>query len=142
MIKNFCLLFIAFVSSIGVQAQNSDSTAIHKVLNEQVQAWNKGDIDSFMKGYWNSDSLLFVGSKGPNYGWQSTLENYKKRYPDTATMGKLVFTILETKILSNNHAFILGKWHLTRSVGDIGGYYTLLFRKINGQWYIVVDHTS
>ena len=140
--KLFCMMLAFAANTYCASAQNKDSAAIHKVLEAQVQAWNNGDIDAFMKGYWNSDSLLFVGSKGPNYGWQTTLENYKKSYPDTTVMGKLVFTILETKMLSADHAFILGKWHLTRSIGDIGGFYTLLFKKINGQWYIIVDHTS
>ena len=132
------LLFLSVLS----YAQNKDSIAIHKVLSTQVSAWNNGNIDVFMKGYWNSDSLLFIGAKGPTYGWQTTLENYKKRYPDTTAMGKLKFTILETKMLSKDNAFILGNWHLTRTIGDVGGYFTLLFRKINGEWVIIADHTS
>ena len=111
-------------------------------MNKQVIAWNSGDIDAFMTTYWKDDSLLFVGSKGPVYGWQTTLESYKKSYPDTVAMGKLHFEILRIQFLSYKYSFVFGKWHLTRSVGDTGGYFTLLFRKIKKQWVIVADHTS
>src|SRR3954471_20450026 len=124
---NFLIcLFISFAAS----AQTKDELAIRGVMNKQVNAWNTGDIDAFMTTYWKNDSLLFVGSKGPIYGWQTTLESYKKSYPDTATMGKLHFEILRIQFLSYNYGFVLGKWHLTRSLGDTGGYFTLLFRKI------------
>lgn len=95
-----------------------------------------------MQSYWHSDSLLFVGSGGPTYGWKTTLDHYKKNYPDTVAMGKLAFDILEVKMLSAYNSFVLGRWHLARKTGDIGGYFTLLFRKINGMWVIVADHTS
>ena len=131
----FCINFFA-------TAQSADETAIRAVMDAQLKAWNNGDIDAFMQTYLKSDSLLFVGSKGPTYGWQNTLDNYKKHYPDTAAMGKLDFTILEVRKLSAEYSFVLGKWHLTRSIGDIGGAFTLLFRKINGKWLIVADHSS
>jgi hypothetical protein len=87
--------------------------------------------------------LKFIGSSGVTYGYKQTLSSYKKRYSDTAQMGKLFFDLVkEVKKLSPDYYFILGKWFLKRSVGDIGGLYTLLFRKINGRWVIVVDHTS
>ncbi len=136
---SICILFLI---SLSVFAQYSTEPAIRAVLNEQVKAWNNGNIDAFMQTYWKSDSLLFVGLKGPTYGWQTTSGNYKKNYPDTATMGKLDFNILEIKSLSKEYAFVLGKWHLSRTMGDIGGYFTLLFHQIKGQWYIIVDHTS
>ena len=131
-------IFIAFAAN----AQSKDEQEIRSLLQAQTTAWNRGDIDAFMKTYWNSDSLLFVGSKGPAYGWQTTLEGYKKRYPDTTVMGKLDFDLLQMKPLSQEYFFVLGKWHLQRSIGDIGGYFTLLFRKIKNQWVIVADHTS
>jgi len=137
------LLFVLLVNITLLSfAQNADETSIRAVMNEQVKAWNNGNIDAFMQTYWKSDSLLFIGSAGPTYGWQTTLQHYKKSYPDTVAMGKLQFDILQVKLLSTEYSFVLGKWHLTRSIGDVGGYFTLLFRKINGQWLIVVDHTS
>lgn len=124
------------------QAQSKDEQAIRKILSNQTHYWNQGNIDSFMVGYWNNDSLMFIGKSGVTYGYNNTLNNYKKGYSDTAQMGKLTFNILQVKRLSNDHYFVLGKWFLKRSVGDIGGHYTLLFRKIKGQWVIVADHSS
>lgn len=124
------------------QAQSKDEQAIRKILSNQTQYWNQGNIDSFMVGYWNNDSLLFIGKSHVTYGYINALNNYKQGYSDTAQMGKLTFNILQVKRLSNDHYFVLGKWFLKRSVGDIGGHYTLLFRKIKGQWVIVADHSS
>lgn len=123
-------------------AQKADELAIRKVMDTQTNAWNSGNIDAFMETYWKSDSLVFIGSTGPTYGWQTTLEHYKERYPDTAAMGKLHFDLLQVKALSAYYYFVIGKWHLQRTIGDIGGFFTLLFRKINGKWVIITDHTS
>ena len=95
-----------------------------------------------MKGYWENDSLMFIGKSGVTYGYKNTLENYKKNYPDTAAMGKLTFTLIQVKRLSPEYYHVTGKWHLKRTIGDIGGHYTLLFRKIKGQWVIISDHSS
>ncbi len=119
-----------------------DEMAIRKVLTDQNASWNEGNIEAFMQGYWQSDSLMFIGKSGVTYGWDKTLANYKKGYPDTAAMGKLAFDILEVKPLSANYYFVVGKWFLKRSVGDVGGHFTLLFRKIENKWVIVADHSS
>jgi ketosteroid isomerase-like protein len=129
-----------FVSSSF--AQSKDETAIRNAMAEQLAAWNTGNIDRFMHTYWQSDSLMFIGKSGVTYGWQKTLDNYKKGYPDTAAMGKLDFTLLEVKKLSELYFFVVGKWHLARSIGDVGGAFTLLFKKINNSWVIVADHSS
>jgi ketosteroid isomerase-like protein len=134
-----CLLILG--SCIVLHAQD-DKQAIFKVLETQRIAWNNGDIDGFMQGYWKSDSLMFVGKDAPVYGWQKTLDRYKKAYPDKATMGKLTFTVLKVDLLDDTNAFTLGAWHLDREKDAPGGYFTLWFRKINGLWVIVVDHTS
>jgi ketosteroid isomerase-like protein len=123
-------------------AYSQDKATVLKVLDDQQQAWNRGDIDGFMQGYWKSDSLVFVGKAATLYGWQSTIDRYKKAYPDKATMGQLTFTILQVRLLNADNAFVLGGWHLKREKDAPGGYFTLLFRKINGEWKIVVDHTS
>lgn len=123
-------------------AQTKDETAIRQVLQQQNTDWNKGDIPAFMQGYWQDDSLAFIGRKGATYGWENTLHNYQQAYPDTSTMGKLQFSDLQLRRLSPAYYFIVGKWHLTRIQGDVGGTFTLLFRKIKGKWKIVVDHTS
>ena len=123
-------------------ASSSAETAIRQLMADQVAAWNSGNIDEFMKGYWNNDSLMFIGHSGITYGYQQTLDNYKKNYSNADQMGKLFFTLLKVKRLSPDYYFVIGKWLLKRKTGDIGGIYTLLFRKIDGQWRIVCDHTS
>ncbi len=136
----FFVLFI-FLFSFS-NAQTKDEMAIRDALNVQVNAWNAGDIDHYMQTYWQSDSLMFIGKNGITYGWENTLSKYKKGYPDTAAMGKLEFTIIEIKRLSVLYFHVTGKWHLARSVGDIAGHFTLLFKKVKNKWVIVSDHTS
>jgi ketosteroid isomerase-like protein len=137
-------LFLVFFLLVTIQlfAQSKNELAIRNILDKQTAAWNRGDIDGFMKGYWENDSLMFIGKSGVTYGWTNTLKNYKKGYPDTAAMGKLTFTLIQVKKLSKEYYHFTGKWFLKRSIGDIGGHYTLLFRKINGRWVIVSDHSS
>jgi ketosteroid isomerase-like protein len=132
------LLFL----SLSVLAQSNDETAIRKVMADQTAAWNRGSIDDFMKGYWNNDSLIFVGKSGLSYGYTNALNNYKKNYGNADKMGTLFFTLLKINRIAPDHCFVIGKWLLKRKVGDIGGIYTLLFRKIGGHWLIVCDHTS
>jgi ketosteroid isomerase-like protein len=139
--KQILFAALCFIS-LSTLAQNKNETAILKMLQAQETAWNNGNLETFMKGYWQNDSLLFIGKNGPKYGFNTTLENYKKGYPDTARMGKFSSTILSMKKLSKEYYFIVGKWYLKRTVGDVSGHYTLLIRKINGEWVIVADHSS
>ncbi len=136
------LLTILIFLTCTIHAQNKDELAIRNLLARQTEDWNKGNIEAFMKGYWESDSLVFVGKRGPTYGYRTTLENYKKSYPDTASMGKLHFNILTVKPISPDTYFVLGKWMLKRTIGDVDGHYTLLLKKIKGEWVIVADHSS
>lgn len=128
--------------SFSVNAQSKDELMIRSLLEQQRQDWNTGNIEKFMDTYWRSDSLMFIGQSGITYGWQNTLNNYKKGYPDTAAMGKLKFDILEVKRLSVMYFFVAGKWHLTRSIGNVEGHFTLLFKKVKNKWVIVADHSS
>lgn len=143
--KIYLLLFIVAISYAGL-AQNytAEKLIISQVLIKQQAAWNAGNIEKFMSGYWFSDSLQFVGRKGITLGWQNTLDNYKKSYPDTTAMGKLTFEITKIDVLCKHDAFVVGKWYLNRhaSKGNIGGYFTLLFKKMKGKWVIVSDHSS
>lgn len=139
--KNLFLLLLLTLAGYLSHAQ-ADEQAIRSVLAAQAAAWNNGSIDEYMHGYWNNDSLVFVGKNGPTYGYQQTLERYKKSYSDTAKMGKLSFDILQVSRLSSDYYFVLGKWSLARSIGDVGGSFTLLFRRIKGKWRIVADHSS
>ena len=139
------LLFIVLYISVGIgtiYAQAGPEKQIRRILKEQTAAWNRGDIDAFMQGYWNNDSLLFVGKNGPTYGFTNTLNNYTKNYPNKDYMGLLNFTLLEVKPLSKQLWMVLGKWELTRNAGNVSGHYTLLFKKINGVWVIIMDHSS
>jgi ketosteroid isomerase-like protein len=138
--KKLIPAFLLILSSFLSRAQ--DKQAILAVMHNQELAWNHADVEGFMQGYWKSDSLVFVGKTAPAYGWQTTLDNYKKRYPGKAAMGQLKFTIMQVKVLDAVNAFVLGGWHLKRVKGDLGGYYTLWFKKIKGEWKIVCDHTS
>ena len=140
--KKYPFLFVVIILPFFSPAQDKDADAIRDVLRVQAEAWNRGNIDEFMRGYWENDSLKFIGKSGVTYGYKKTFERYKTNYSDTAQMGKLFFDILEVKRLSPEYYFVLGKWFLKRSVGDIGGVYTLIFRKVNGRWVIVADHTS
>jgi hypothetical protein len=141
--KKFVAISLLFsIASTALLAQSKNETAIRNILSEQTTAWNNGNIESFMKGYWKNDSLMFIGKSGVTYGWVNTLNNYKKGYPDAAAMGKLTFTLISVKKLSAKYYSVTGKWQLNRSIGDVGGHYTLLFRKIYGQWFIVSDHSS
>ncbi len=124
-------------------SQTEDVKAIiTKLMDDQEVAWNKGDLEGFMYPYSKSDSLKFIGKSGITYGWQKTLDNYKKNYPDKATMGTLDFTILSIDEVSTSAAVVVGKWFLKREKGDVGGYFTLVWRRTETRWVIVMDHTS
>ncbi len=135
------ILFAVLLMAFGA-GRAQDRQAIAHVLETQRQAWNRGSIEDFMQGYWQSDSLLFVGKSAPTYGWQNTLNNYKQRYPDKAAMGVLTFRIIKIEVLDAANAFMLGGWQLQRTADQPGGYFTLWFKKIKGEWKIVCDHTS
>jgi len=140
--KIYPLLICLSFWGLQASAQNADEKAILQILEDQTLCWNKGDLDNFVKGYWNNDSVMFIGSKRVIYGYQNTLQRYKTTYSDTAQMGKLAFTILHVKKLSPEYYFVVGKWALSRTAGDADGHFTLLFRKIRGEWKIVADHSS
>jgi len=137
------ILIVLLAFSIGAHAQKSnEKQKILDVLENQRIDWNKGDVEAYMQGYWKSDSLLFVGKSGPTYGWQKTLENYKKGYPDKSAMGFLTFGIKKVELIAKDQAFVLGSWNVKREKDELKGYFTLLLRKIEGVWKVVVDHSS
>ncbi len=126
------------------QAHTAEKLSISQILIKQQTEWNKGHIEGFMASYWKSDSLEFVGKKGLTNGWKNTLNMYKKSYPNTTAMGMLNFDIIKIDVLTDNAAYVVGRWQLTRDKekGNLSGYFTLLFKKINGEWVIVSDHSS
>lgn len=119
-----------------------DEPAIRKILEEQVAAWNRGDIAGFMQTYDNSPNVTFVGGRGLTRGWQPVMERYKKSYPDKGAMGTLTFSELETTTLGAGHAMAIGRWQLQRDKDRPGGYFTLILKKGRAGWRIVHDHSS
>lgn len=141
--KKLLLLLISFYCFVANAETSDDKKQILNILDRQTKAWNDGNVVDFMNGYWESDSLMYIGKSGVTYGFKSTLERYKKNYPDKSTMGTLKFDIIKVNFISNDACFVVGKWHLTRpEKGDVGGHYTLLWRKMKGNWVIVADHSS
>jgi hypothetical protein len=141
--KFLAVLFSIFLFNTATAQTNSKEVEeIKKLLDRQNQDWNRGDVEAFMVGYWDNDSLMFVGKSGVTYGYKNTLANYKRGYPDTASMGKLSFTYIDFKRISPEYYQLTGKYYLTRTIGDASGHFTLLIRKINGKWVIVYDHSS
>ena len=143
--KTMLLLIILSCSVISIFGQNDEKNAeavIKTVLNMQTRAWNEGNLEKYMEGYWKSDSLKFIGKNGITKGWSATLENYKKSYPDKAAMGELRFDIISQKPLSDEHYLVIGKWHLKREKDALEGHFSLVWRNINGKWVIVSDHSS
>ena len=141
-ISVFCLLQTAAILSAQTSLNPADSVAVVTAMARQETAWNRGDIDEFMETYWKSDNLQFIGANGPTYGWQQTLDNYKRRYPDREAMGKLSFDILTIDQRSPTVISLVGKFHLERTIGNLEGYFLLLWQKFDGKWLIVADHTS
>ncbi len=123
------------------QPSATDIAAIRVVLEKQVNAWNEGNIDGFMEGYWKSDSLLFIGPK-ITYGWDSTLVRYKKSYPDKAAMGQLRFDIMRVDFVSKDSYLVTGRYTLMRANDQPTGIFTLWVKRINDEWVVVYDHTS
>ncbi len=141
--KRAGLIIVFILVALGAGANNKKSErAIRAMLTAQVTEWNKGNIEGYMHGYWENDSLLFIGSKGPRYGYDVTLKKYKEAYADLAHMGQLTSVITRMERLSGKCYFVVGTWALKRSAGDVGGSYTLLIKKIKGQWVVVADHSS
>jgi ketosteroid isomerase-like protein len=136
------ILFACILIVVNSSAQSKDEQTIRKMLADQISFWNKGDIPGFMQGYWKNDSLVFIGKNGPTYGFNNTLHNYQKNYPNKDYMGVLNFDILNVQAIEKDHYFVIGKFMLDRKVGNASGHFTLIFKRIKGVWKIVSDHSS
>jgi uncharacterized protein (TIGR02246 family) len=117
-------------------------SAIENILRVQQDAWNRGDIDAFMEHYWKNDDLTFSSSGKTTRGWRATLAHYREHYPTREKMGRVTLSGLEITPLGDAAAFVLGRWKVDRQTEPVGGNFTLVFRKIDGRWLIVHDHTS
>ena len=136
------ILFLLLTAIPTLGQTNTTENAIRKVMDDQASAWNRGDIDAFMQGYWRSPELKFVSGDRITRGWQQTLDNYKRSYPDKAAMGTLTFSDLEITVLSKDAGFVIGSWSLAREKDRPHGKFTLLFRKFKDGWRITADHSS
>jgi len=136
------LSLAAFSRPTGAQPQSDYAAAILTLLKDQTAAWNRGDVEGFMNGYWNSNQTEFVSSEGVSRGWQALLERYRRSYPDRKTMGRLTFSDLEIRVECSTAAYALGEYHLQREDDNPSGVFTLNFRKFPEGWRIVVDHTT
>ena len=136
-------VFTAFGQQKEISSTYKQSVAeISKMLHRDAKHWSEGNIEAFMESYIKSDSLVFVGRRGLTYGWQQTLENYKKGYPTKEHMGHLRFDLLNFKELASDVFLVIGKYNLTRTVGDASGYFSIILKKLEGRWKIIADHSS
>lgn len=130
--------------ALGQNAADAEKTAIRALLATQVDAWNRGDLEGFMAGYWKSPELSFISGTTETRGWEPTLERYRKKYQgEGKEMGKLDFFDLRVEMLGTEAALVRGHWHLKMKNGqEPGGLFTLVLRKFAAGWRIVHDHTS
>ncbi|BDD09609.1 hypothetical protein FUAX_20410 [Fulvitalea axinellae] len=147
----FYLLVFVSIISLGscdknVNTKKADlsemNRSIQDVMDQQAADWNRGNIKAYMNGYWNSDSLMFIGGSGLTYGWQNTLDNYLRAYPDREAMGKLKFSELQFRPIDNENCFVVGKWYLTKNSKDRWGYFSLFWKRMPNGWKIIADHTG
>ena len=139
-------VILTLLCQVALAADTAATTAARNVLAAQKDAWNRGDIDGFMQGYARSDALRFAGGDRFNYGWQPTLDSYRKGYPDAAAMGKLDFDLVEVREFSPDIVYVFGKWRLARAneTADKAphGLFTLILERTDGVWAVTRDHTS
>src|SRR5262245_56916820 len=145
--RSIFLLFCWTITALTMhaqQAQKSPQSEIRAVLDPQVAAWNGGNLEAFMEGYWRSAELTFFSGDRKFSGWQAMLERYRKTYQGAGqAMGILEFSELDIDLLSPSTALVRGRWKLTMPGGNQPcGLYTLIFRRFNNGWKIVHDHTS
>lgn len=142
---------LAILAFIPISCRTSDAETqdvpkeIIQKLHIQEQAWNEGNIDAFMgEAYWASDSLMFIGSQGLTFGYNATLANYHKSYPNPEAMGKLTFELLQWRRLGKSHGLLVGSWHLERSNGhsNLDGHFSLTWEHFKDDWVIIADHSS
>lgn len=141
----FGVVLVAFVAIVGTvrSAEPKPEAAVRSVLDSQVEAWNRGDLEGFMAGYWKSDELTFFSGGDVTKGWDATIARYRKRYQaDGKEMGKLTFADVEVTPIGGKDAMVRGRWKVVTSKETFEGLFTLRCRKLEEGWKIVHDHTS
>lgn len=137
--KNYFFVLLVLITTLVFSQENKDTQAILAVMKAQEKAWSNNDLEGFMQGYWKNDSLAFFGSRGVTYGWQPTLENYKKGYPTKEDTGVLSFYAEAITPIAEDTYYVMGRYFLKRNKGDAEGVFMIIFKKIKGQWKIVAD---
>lgn len=138
-----CVILVLAPGLVLADAQDAAKRAIQQVLDEQAAAWNKGDLDGFMKGYWKSEKLTFFSGDKKTSSWQATLERYQKKYQgEGKEMGRLTFSELDVEVLGPEAALVRGRFTLALKEGKPTGLFTLILKKLPEGWRIVHDHTS
>lgn len=135
------LFTLPLINYAGNHPEEKVKKEIRALLNKQVEAWNEGNLEKFMETYWHSEKLVFVGANGPTYGWEQTIANYKKGYPDKASMGTLQFKELDISKIDKKTALAVGRFEVKLDDGEFNGYFTIVTQKIKGRWLIVSDHS-
>lgn len=137
----YLLLMVIIAGIVWGNDAKDDTDKIRKIMDEQVNAWNQGNFDGFMAGYWKSEALTFQSGNTRRRGWKSLLAMYKKNYAGEKR-GHLEFTDIEMKVLTKELILVLGRWNVTRKEETKKGLFTLIFRKIGNDWKIIHDHSS
>ena len=137
------MISVVFLAPLDrAAARDNDRAAIEALLALQSQAWNAGDIEAFMEGYWKSEDLRFASGGEVETGWEATLARYRRAYPDRAAMGRLSFDLYEIDVITDADALVFGRFTLVRHSDRPTGLFTLRLRKFDDHWRIVSDHTS
>lgn len=137
-----CAVNVNVNDSQWIGNEHDPASDIIAVLTTQQAAWNAGDIDGFMLGYWRSPDLRFASGGQVTSGWQETADRYHANYSDRAIMGTLSFDELQVELLSDDAAVAYGRWRLVREQDQLSGLFTLVFRNFDGDWKIVSDTTT
>ena len=143
--KKYILVICTLIlsqASFSQTTEQEDKEAIMAVLKAQRLAWSENNIEAFMEGYWKSDSLKFYGRNGVTYGWDNTLERYKQAYPTPDHTGILSFKINDISKITDDAYYVMGEYHLKRTVGNATGIFMIIFKRIDGVWKIIADTSS
>jgi len=140
----FKIVLFSFLIFLVSCKSTNHCNEIYNLMKQQEDAWNNGNIENFMNVYWKNDSLVFIGKSGINYGWDKTFSNYKNSYKTKEQMGTLEFKNLICNTINDSTHIVTGKWSLKRndSIGNINGFYSLIWVKKQTGWKITYDHTS
>lgn len=133
---------LAFTAVCGADVNPAEKAAIEEVIAAQVEAWNAGNLEGFMRGYLKSDDIRFLSGANITRGWTTVFERYKKSYPDKDTMGKLSLGDFEFTDLGPETVLLVGRWMVVNTKGEFKGVTSLIFRRTGEGWRIVHDHTS